>query len=93
MLIRLFQDLLYNDMLGSGSDFEQPASLPPVLPKNFQRSQSFVKPSAQDLMVRSRSFVKPNNNNNNFRNSLRRYNNNTNDDIMSQSVDQNIISR
>ena len=90
------EDLLYNDMLG-GSDFEvQPASLPPMLPKNFQRSQSFVKPSAQDLMVRSRSFVKPNNNNNNFRNSLRRYNNNsrdTSEDIMSQSVDQNIISR
>ena len=93
------EDLLYNDMLGT-SDFESsqvaPASLPPVLPKNFQRSQSFVKPSATDLMVRSRSFVKTGpNNNNNFRNSLRRYNKNQEqtEDIMSQSVDHNIISR
>ena len=47
-------------------------------------------------MVRSRSFVKPQSNtglNNNFRNSLRRYQHNNNEDIMSQSVDQSIISR
>ena len=49
-------DMLYND-----TDLGPELSLPPVLPsaKNFQRSQSFVKPSGHDMMVRSRSFVKP----------------------------------
>ena len=49
-------DMLYND-----TDMGPELSLPPVLPsaKNFQRSQSFVKPSGHDMMVRSRSFVKP----------------------------------
>ena len=49
-------DMLYND-----TDVGPELSLPPVLPsaKNFQRSQSFVKPSGHDMMVRSRSFVKP----------------------------------
>merc|ERR1719483_773044 len=85
-------DMLYND-----TDLGPELSLPPVLPsaKNFQRSQSFVKPSGHDMMVRSRSFVKPSVGglNNNFRNSLRKYQNN-NEDIMSQSADHAaIISR
>lgn len=84
------EDLLYND-----TEFGPELSLPPVLPsaKSFVRSQSFVKNNGQDLMVRSKSFVKPQTHNNNFRNSLRRYHHNNNEDIMSQSADHSIISR
>ena len=53
----------------------------------------FFISSGTDLMTRSRSFVKTNNSQNNFRNSLRRYQPNNNEDIMSQSADQSIISR
>ncbi len=67
------EDCLYNDT--DSELLSLPAVLPPTLPpasavssKSFVRSQSFVKPSAQDLMVRSKSFVKPNSGlNNNFR--------------------------
>lgn len=60
----------------------------------FQRSLSFVKSGGSDLMSRSRSFIKPpgsgfRNNNNNINN----YNNSNYGDIMSQSMDQSVISR
>jgi hypothetical protein len=100
------EDLMFNDTdvpevimttSATSSRMMQPPPVPLPSPRHvpFQRSLSFVKPPGHDMMVRSRSFVKPNNglNQNNFRNSLRRYNNNASEDIMSQSVDQSIISR
>ena len=63
------------------------------IPKVFFYLIDFFHSSGTDLMTRSRSFVKTNNSQNNFRNSLRRYQPNNNEDIMSQSADQSIISR
>lgn len=77
------EDLLFND-----TDMPAPASLPPV---PFQRSFSFNKPGP-DLMTRSRSFVKSSVYNN-HRNRYGLGNLDNDSDIMTQSVDQSIISR
>ena len=101
------EDLLFNDTdtpeqpysLPASMLLPPPASAPPAsapqVNKPFQRSLSFVKSGGQDLLSRSRSFIKPpgigfRNNNNNVNN----YNGGHNyGDIMSQSVDQSVIAR